>query len=171
MNVLNVLLSVALVLFIIGSAYFIKMDSQKKQMETNSSPDFISTKYAETNLRTGPSLDYPIIYTYNIRKMPLKVIDTYMEWYQIEDIFGQKGWVYKNLVSSTKNGIILKETEVKISNNKLAKVIAIIKPYNIVRILNCNSLQHLCKIEFFVEERNINYKGWIPQSALWGDTN
>lgn len=170
MNVLNVLLSVALALFIIGSAYFIKMDSKKKQVD-NKSPNFISTRYSETNLRTGPSLDYPIIYTYNIRRMPLKVIDTYNEWYQIIDIYGQKGWVYKNLVTSQKNGVILKEVEVKISNNKLAKIIAIIKPYNIVKILSCNSLQHLCKVEFFVEEYNIYYTGWIPQSVLWGDTS
>lgn len=169
MNVLNVLLSVGLVIFIIGSAYFIKMDSQKKQKETT--PSFISTKYAETNLRTGPNLDYPIIYTYNIRRMPLRVIDTYNEWYQIQDIYGQKGWVYKNLVTSAKNGVVIREAEVKISNNKLAKVIAIIKPYNIVKILSCNSLQNFCKIEFFVAERNINYKGWIPKSALWGNTN
>lgn len=170
MNVLNVLLSVALFLFIIGSAYFIKIDSKNKQLDTIT-PNFISTKYSETNLRTGPNLEYPIIYTYNIRRMPLKVIDIYNDWYQIEDMHGQRGWIYKNLVNSQKNGIVLREAEVKISNNRLTKVIAIIKPYNIVKIISCNSLQNLCKIEFFVEERNINYKGWIPKSTLWGDTN
>ncbi len=167
MNIPNILLSVALVIFIIGAGYFIKIDSKKKQVDKI--PAFINTKYSETNLRTGPSLDYPVIYTYKIRKMPLKVIDKYQEWYQITDIYGQTGWVYKNLITLQRNGIIIKEAQVNISNNKLSKVIAIIKPFNIVNIISCHSLQNLCKIEFYVEKNNISYKGWISKYSLWGD--
>lgn len=168
MNIINILLSASLVIFIIGAGYFIKIESKKNL--PNKTPRFVSTKNYETNLRTGPNLDYPIIYTYHLKDMPLKVIDTYQEWYQIIDIYGQKGWVYKNLVVNQKNGVIIQEVEVKINNNKLSKIIAVIRPYNIIKIINCNSLQELCKIEFLVEGRNITYSGWIPKISIWGDT-
>ncbi|MDR0483906.1 MAG: SH3 domain-containing protein [Alphaproteobacteria bacterium] len=166
-GLLNAVLSIALAVFIFGSVYFIKTDSKNKTLE-QATPEFVSTKFSQTNLRTGPSLDYPIIYTYNQRHMPLKIIDTFTEWYQIEDIYGQKGWVYKNLVIVQKHAIVIDESSVYFSKNR-SRTLAIIKPFNIVKILECSN-DNICQIEFYVDQYNLNYKGYIVKSNLWGDT-
>ncbi|MCL2567764.1 MAG: SH3 domain-containing protein [Alphaproteobacteria bacterium] len=167
-GLLNVGLSVALGIFILGSAYFIKMDSKSKPI--SQIPEFVSTKFTQTNLRTGPSLDYPIIYTYNQKQIPLKVIDIHEDWFQIKDIYGQQGWVYKNLVNSQKYGIVLGQSNVYLTSSQ-KKILAIIGEGNIIKIINCESRLNLCKIEFSTAEYSSTpFIGWINKSNLWGNT-
>ncbi|MDR2007613.1 MAG: SH3 domain-containing protein [Alphaproteobacteria bacterium] len=167
-QLLNIGLSVALGIFIIASAYFIKMDSKNKIVEQKT-PTFVSLKFAQTNLRTGPSTDYPIIYTYNQPQMPLKIMDSHEDWYQIMDIYGQKGWLYKNLVNTQRFAIVVAKSNIYLNTGK-NKILAIIGEFNIVKILSCDTQLNLCKIEFSAGNNNAPFVGYINQDNLWGDT-
>lgn len=51
------------------------------------------------NLRSGPSTNYPKsweVYKY----MPFKLIKRKGDWYHVQDLEGDKHWVYKKLVTS-----------------------------------------------------------------------
>jgi SH3-like domain-containing protein len=67
--------------------------------------EFITIKSAKTNVRTGPGKEYPIKFTYTKRNIPVKVLHIFEDWYQIQDIDNDIGWINKNLTSKKVYGI------------------------------------------------------------------
>ena len=43
-----------------------------------------------SNLRVGPGKRFPIIWVYQQKNLPVKIIDTYPDWYKIEDNWHDK---------------------------------------------------------------------------------
>ena len=82
-------------------------------------PRYVSLKSEQANLRVGPSKDYPIILQYTYPTMPLKVIGEYEKWRKVIDIEKNEGWIFVNLLSSKRFGIINpKENSIKVFKNK-----------------------------------------------------
>jgi SH3-like domain-containing protein len=168
MNLFNIIASVVLACLIFGAVVFIKYTAQKKENITY--PFFVSTKDEKTNLRSGPSLDYPVISVYNKPLIPLKVLEAYKEWYKVEDYNGKSGWVYKNIISKTKTAITISDsTSVYIASQTNSKILAEIKRNNALKILDCHKEPgKFCKIEIYYEKNNIKISGWVLKTNLWG---
>ena len=62
-------------------------------------PRFISLKSNESNIRVGPSKNYPITLRYIIKDYPLKVIEEYNDWRKIIDFQNNTGWIIFNYIS------------------------------------------------------------------------
>jgi SH3-like domain-containing protein len=155
-----------LVFFIFLSGYLVKKEANRKSNQEL--PFFISTKNLETNLRSGPDKEYPIIIVYKKNNIPLKVIDIHNEWYQISDINNNTGWIYKNLTSSKKTAIIKLRASVFENNTVASDKIGVINPNNIVEIIGCAKKEPLCKIRIFIKKDNKEIKAWVEKINLWG---
>lgn len=70
-------------------------------------PRFVSLKSSETNLRKGPNVRYPIVWTYKKRGYPLEVIAEFENWRKLKDHDGQEGWVHVNLINGSRHFIIM----------------------------------------------------------------
>ena len=58
-------------------------------------PRFVSLKTNESNLRVGPSLNYPIKIKYLYSNIPIEIIKEYKDWRKVNDFEGNEGWMHK----------------------------------------------------------------------------
>jgi len=125
-------------------------------------PRFVSLKSDESNLRNGPSKNYPIKLTYKVKNLPLMVVDEYELWRKVTDFEKNEGWVKKNLIKSDRYGIIKTNYDegAQILNKPKGEVIGKIGNRNIVKVIKC--LKDWCLIEI---QKN---KGWIIKTNIWG---
>ena len=125
-------------------------------------PRYVSLKSDESNLRVGPSKNYPIILVYNVANFPIKIIDEFEDWRKIIDFKDNIGWVHKSLIRAERYGIVVSESEKKviIFNSIESKKIGEIEKGAVVLISKCKVDK--CKIT------DNDYSGWIKKKYIWG---
>jgi len=125
-------------------------------------PRFVSTKSNESNLRIGAHKDYPIILTYNIKNIPLEIVDEYEIWRKIIDINGNQGWMHESLLKGNRYGIIktFHDQPAQIYNKPRGITIGTIGNRNIIKIKKCLNLW--CFISYN------KFRGWINKKNIWG---
>ena len=57
-------------------------------------------------MRTGPGRNYPGIWLYQRRDLPIRVVKTYPNWRMIEDPDGTRGWMLVSLLSDRRTAIV-----------------------------------------------------------------
>ena len=127
-------------------------------------PRFVSLKSNDVNLRIGPSTNYPLLLNYIKKNFPVKIINEYENWRRIEDLYGNKGWVHKNLLKGDRYAIT-KTTKgdeylLDIYSKPNGNVVGRIGKFNIIKINTC--LDKWCKFKFG------KHKGWIKKNDIWG---
>lgn len=122
---------------------------------------YMSLKSNKVNLRGGPGKDFPLLYIYRLKSMPVKVVGEYDKWYKVVDRDGDSGWISEHLLSKTRTIITLDEIQILYSNyNKEAYPIYRLRKNVVAKLLKCK--ENRCKIK-------INkVKGWLDKSAIWG---
>ncbi len=125
-------------------------------------PRYVSLKSDESNLRIGPSKNYPISIKYMRRDYPLKIIEEYSDWRKIIDFKNNTGWIHKSLIKGERNGIIVSDSNfnIEIYNTSDGKIIGYVENGSIVFIPKCKT--NWCQIH-----KN-NYKGWVRKEYIWG---
>ena len=124
---------------------------------------FASLRADKVNVRAGPGSAYPIKFTYNLRKLPIKVISEYDNWSEIEDFEGSSGWINQNLI--TKRRTILVKTKRKSVNiyakpSDKSKTLLRLENKVVADFLKCT--YQYCAIKIAGE------KGWINKKEIWG---
>ncbi len=124
---------------------------------------FASLRAAETNVRAGPGQNYPIKFTFKLRGLPVRVINEYDNWNEIEDFEGQTGWVTQSLLTK-KRTLMVRTTKTFINmhskNNEKSRIIFRLENNVIGDYLKC--LDDWCGIKVN------NKKGWVPKGELFG---
>ena len=69
-------------------------------------PYWASIASGEAMMRTGPGRNYPGIWLYKRRDLPVRVVKTYPNWRMIEDPEGTRGWMLVTLLSDTRTAIV-----------------------------------------------------------------
>lgn len=57
-------------------------------------------------MRTGPGRNYPAIWLYKRRHLPVKIVDVYGEWRKVEDPGGTQGWMLRQLLKDERTAIV-----------------------------------------------------------------
>ncbi len=112
------------------------------------------------NIRSSPSTNADILWEV-FEGYPLLVLDDKNDWLQVQDFEGDKGWVYKSLVSDKKTLIVtVDNANMRAEPNTKSKVVATVKR----------------GVVFAVEKTDgawskVNYKndviGWMHNSLIW----
>ena len=122
---------------------------------------FRSLKFNEVNSRGGPRIDFPVLYIYKLRGMPVKVIGEYDKWLKIVDKDGDAGWVSEHLLSKARTVIVIKDGEMLYSNyNEDAYPISKIEKNVVAKLVKCKIGR--CKVKVG------KIKAWVNKSAIWG---
>ena len=126
-------------------------------------PRFVSLKSNEVNVRTGPSVRYPMKWIYRSKNEPLEIIAEFEQWRKIRDFDGEDGWVHESMLSGVRFIIINKysknvniHTKPDISSDILYNV----HPKVRMKLLSCKI--DWCNVSLE------NNKGWISKNYLWG---
>ena len=118
-------------------------------------PRFASLDSSEVNLRAGPGKDYPILWVYQRRGLPVEIIQEFDTWRRIRDRDGTVGWVQQNLLSGKRGALIIDEARtLRTDPTGGAKPVAILQPGVVAQIAECGT-DNWCRIEVK------GYKGWL----------
>ncbi len=125
-------------------------------------PRYVSLKSNDSNIRVGPSKNYPILIKYTVKNYPLKIVEEYDEWRKVIDYENQEGWIHKSLIKGERNGIIIskQKNNIYLFNTVDGEVIGEVKINTIIFLSKCK--RNYCLISKDI------YKGWIDKKHIWG---
>jgi len=124
---------------------------------------FASLRSADTNVRSGPGQNYPIKFTFKLRGIPVRVINEYDNWNEIEDFEGQTGWVTQSLLTK-KRTMMVRTTKSFINmyakNNEKSRIF--------FRLENNVTGDYLKCVEDWCGIKINGKKGWVQKVDLYG---
>lgn len=124
-------------------------------------PFWGSIKAEVANARVGPSTEYPIIWIYKRRLLPLKVIRTHGPWWQVEDPDGAQSWIFARLLSSSRTALVRgSTTSMHAQPDGSSRVLWRLEPGVVGKLGECE--EGWCP--FDVNGR----AGYVLETALWG---
>ena len=127
---------------------------------------FSSLKYNKVNWRSGPGERYPIKWVYQEQGYPVKVLDKYDVWRQVQEADGSIGWVRKSMLSDRRTVLVQEEGSLLTKPDENAYTVAIVQQGTIGKILKCPAGLSYCLLSFIHEGKTI--KGWFPRTFVWG---
>lgn len=120
-----------------------------------------SLKFSKINSRGGPGLDFPVVYSYILENMPVRIIGEYDKWFKIMDKDGDIGWVSEHLISKKRTVIVINNEELLYSSSsKESYPTHKIEKNVVAKLIKCK--KNRCKIKVG------DVKGWINKTSIWG---
>ena len=125
-------------------------------------PYWASIASGEAMMRTGPGTNYPGIWLYKRRDLPIRVVKTYPNWRMIEDPDGTRGWMLVSLLSDRRTAIVRpgRPRPIHERADPSSRVAYLAEPGVVGRIDKCRD--GWCRIK--VGKR----QGHIRSSDIWG---
>ena len=125
-------------------------------------PYWASIASGEAMMRTGPGRNYPGVWLYKRRDLPVRVLQIYPNWRKIEDSDGEKGWMLVTLLSDRRTAIVKPgdARDIRTKPDAAAPVRYRAEAGVVGRIEECNA--GWCRIE--IGKR----RGYIARNALYG---
>ena len=128
--------------------------------------EYASLKKNKVNWRVGPGEKYPILWIYQEQGYPVKILDTYDVWRQIQEADGTIGWVNKKMLSDRRTVLVQEEGILTTKPDDQSPTVAVVETGTIGRILRCPATYRHCLLSFKYQDKDI--KGWYPRSFIWG---
>lgn len=125
-------------------------------------PYWASIASGEAQTRRGPGRNYPGVFLYKRRDLPVRVVEVYQNWRKIEDPDGDQGWMLVTLLSDRRTAVI-KPGGVRAVHDKPADTSHVsyqAEPGVVGRISKCDN--GWCRIELGKK------RGYIHVSDIWG---
>ena len=125
-------------------------------------PYWASIASGQAMTRTGPAKNYPGIWLYQRRDLPVRVVKKYENWRLIQDQDGAQGWMLVTLLSDRRTAIVRpgQPRPIRVSRSPGAKVHYLAQPGVVGRIEKCSG--GFCRIEIGKRE------GYIASADIWG---
>tara|TARA_B100000767_G_C19562435_1_gene449675 strand:- start:299 stop:748 length:450 start_codon:yes stop_codon:yes gene_type:complete len=123
---------------------------------------FLSLKKSKTNVRYGPSLDYPIKYIYRKINLPVKLIDKKENMRRVVFLDNNSGWIHGSQLKPSNSIIILEEKILFKKPSGFSEPLARLEKGRLLIIKKC--VNDWCNI------RTDDYMGWLKTKNVWGYT-
>ena len=122
---------------------------------------FLTLRNNTTNLRQGPSFDYPIKIFYKKKYLPVLIIDNSDNFRKIKDHENNTGWIHVSQLSKKKAAIVISEKSILFKNDTIySNPLAILAQGRLCIVLKCND--EWCKV------KTDKFSGWTKKDNLWG---
>jgi SH3-like domain-containing protein len=132
------------------------------QAQEKQPPYWASVASGQAMTRTGPGKNYPGVWLYQRRDLPVRVVKKYQNWRLIQDPDGAQGWMLVTLLSDRRTAIVKTGAPrpVRVDPADSAKVHYRAETGVVGRIGKCRD--GWCRIEIGARD------GYIRTSDLWG---
>jgi SH3-like domain-containing protein len=121
----------------------------------------VSVPGQEVNLRSGPGTQYSADWVLG-RGYPLKVVGRRGNWLQVRDFENDKGWILRQLTSSTPYHIVkVKTANMRSQPTTSSRIIGKFSYGDTLRTLERRS-------GWIKVQREGGLRGWISRQLLWG---
>ncbi|WP_414900084.1 SH3 domain-containing protein [Sphingomonas flavalba] len=134
--------------------------------QQKATPYWVSIAAGEARMRSGPGRNFPTLWLYHRRAMPLKVVETYTEnhtnWRKVQDVDGATGWMLSVLLSDTRTAIVVGGTRpLRATPTPGAKIVWRAEAGVIGRIKACAN-------GWCAFDAGKGRKGYVQTAHLWG---
>ena len=125
-------------------------------------PYWASIASGQAMTHTGPGRNYPNLWLYERRDLPVRVVKKYDNWRLIEDLDGAKGWMLVTFLADRRTAIVRpgEPRPIRISPGDGAKIAYNAEQGVVGRISRCSS--GWCRIDIG------NRRGYVRTSDIWG---
>lgn len=125
-------------------------------------PYWASIASGQAMTRTGPGKNYPGVWLYQRRDLPIRVVKKYENWRLIQDPDGVQGWMLVTLLSDRRTAIVKagEPRPVRTDPSDGGKVRYLAEQGAVGRISKCHD--GWCRVEFGKKS------GYIRTSDIWG---
>ena len=125
-------------------------------------PYWASIASGQALTHTGPGKNYPNVWLYQRRDLPVRVIKKYDHWRLIQDPDGAQGWMLVTLLSDRRTAIVKPgdARPVRAAADDGARVRYLVEPGVVGRIDKCRD--GWCRIEVGKKD------GFIRIADIWG---
>jgi SH3-like domain-containing protein len=131
-------------------------------VSVNAEEYFLTLRNNTTNLRQGPSFDYPIKIFYKKKYLPVLIIDSSDNFRKIKDHENNTGWIHVSQLSKKKAAIVISERSILFKNDTVySNPLAVLAQGRLCIISKCND--EWCKI------KTDKFSGWTKKDNLWGN--
>ena len=125
---------------------------------------FLTLRNDTTNLRQGPSFDYPIKIFYKKKNLPVLILDTSDNFRKIKDHENNSGWIHISQLSKKKAALAYGNQVIMFKNSTIFSTpLAVLEKGRLCLISKCRG--NWCKIKSY------KYSGWVKKENLWGSFN
>jgi len=131
-------------------------------VSVNAEEYFLTLRNNTTNLRQGPSFDYPIKIFYKKKYLPVLIIDSSDNFRKIKDHENNTGWIHVSQLSKKKAAIVISEKSILFKNDTVySNPLAVLAQGRLCIVSKCND--EWCKI------KTDKFSGWTKKDNLWGN--
>ncbi len=127
--------------------------------------EYMSLKYDEVNLRTGPGERFPIDWVYQEQNYPVEILESYEVWRQVREVDGTTGWMNKNMLSQKRYALVREEDSLLQHPRLDSEIMAVLQPGVVAQIEECPKGEY-CHLK--LNYRDKKYHGWFLRKNLWG---
>lgn len=124
-------------------------------------PRFVSLRSSEVNVRSGPSVNYPIEWVFQRKDMPVEVTAEFDTWRRIRDWQGTEGWVHQTMLSSKRGVVVTGQARLlRAEPDAAAPAVAQANIGVMGALLRCAG--PWCQVDLK------GYRGWLRRDEMWG---
>jgi SH3-like domain-containing protein len=125
-------------------------------------PRWLSLKRGEVFGRKGPGKDYPTVFVYHARGLPVQVVDETTEWRKICDPDGGAVWVASAMVDGRRTVMAAGQAPLALrkSADDAAQASAYLRPRAVAALGRCKA--------GWCEVSAAGAAGWVRIAQVWG---
>ena len=125
-------------------------------------PRYLSLKRGEVFGRKGPGKDYPTVFVFHARSLPVQVVDETSDWRRICDPDGGAAWVSSAMVEGRRTVMAAGAAPISLRRNPSdnAPANAYLRPRSIAALGRCQG--------GWCEVSADGATGWLKSSEVWG---
>ena len=123
-------------------------------------PYWASLTADKVNMRVGPARDYRIVWVYQRKLLPLKVLRLHEGWRLVEDPDGARGWVLSRFLSRKRTAIVQRGVAEMREAPGRGRLMWRVEPGVVGKLGQCEA--GWCRLDAR------GHKAWIAAAAIWG---
>jgi len=127
-------------------------------------PRFVTLKSGEVNMRAGPGTEYPVLWQYRKKDLPLRVEAEFGVWRKVVDHEDTTGWMHQSVVSLKRHALVTASSaRIYASPDNGAALVAVAERNALLELQSCPT--QWCKVAAG------DLRGWVARNAIWGLLN
>jgi SH3-like domain-containing protein len=124
-------------------------------------PRFVTLKSSEVNMRAGPGTEYPVLWQYRKKDLPLRVEAEFGVWRKVVDHEDTTGWMHQSVVSLKRHALVTTSSaRIYASPDNGAALVAVAERNALLELQSCPT--QWCKVAAG------DLRGWVARTAIWG---
>lgn len=136
------------------------VESRVSDFSGLSVPRYSSLRYDKVNGRAGPSLDYPVTWSYERQGLPVVIVRESQEWRKIRDPQGDEVWVHRRMLANDRTAITTNSGAIKHDADSRSPAVARFGIGAVLKLESCTPAW--CRVEA------AGRKGFVLKAQLWG---